>query len=702
MKNQNGYVMITVLFALFVIATVSLNLNRDGAFDSRLASNRLEISSAQLTAQAGLNHLIDKSTKLNCNNYSDILNTSFGSGVYNATISPLAGSPVRTAVNATMEDGSFAEIKNDRQIIYQPAKPIMNISTKDGSSGDTFVSNSTWFNAHNTNYSTNNTVNVGDNILSTKNYALLQFDLSNLPASVRVLSAVLQLELQNANIDSENPEISVHRILSEWDPISATYNTLDGTTSWSWPDLYASSPEGILPLTSTAAGLREVNLTELIQDWADDGSSAYGLVLVANSGVNAAYFHSAEASNTNQAPTLQIQYTCECGVDCDNNIPLPVSIAHWKLDETSGNTAYDAISSNDGDLFGPGWVDGKIDGAASFNGSSDWITVPHADELSFDPEVSISAWIYLNDSSGSLTIIGKGTTNATDEYWLGIWENEIEFGILDSGNWYGVNTLDSSLQLDKWHHIAITFSDDSDEVLFYVDGAIIGNRTLTKDFSPGNEDLTIGNSQYDEYWDGILDDIRLFDFIISPDEVAALALVGGITATKTEYLLDKFDSENFSGSDGSIAWIGDWQEVGESDGANRGDVQITRSGDREFTARVRDNDNGGEGIQREANLQACSTAKLVFEYIRTGFDVGGSDYVSISASKNGGSSWSELDRIDRPAGDPGTDSIFLTASYDITSFISKETMVRFITSPSLARLESMNIDNVEIRLTGCN
>lgn len=704
MKHQNGYVMVSVLFALFIIATVSLNLNREGAFNIRLASDKLSTSQAKLTTRAGMTHLLNKSTNLNCNNYSDISSTNFGSGVYTASISPLTGSPVSTFVSATMDDGSYAELKNENQIIYQPAKPLSSITTADSSAGDTHVSNSSWFNANDTNYSTVSYLSVGDNIFSTKNYALLKFNIDDIPSSTKVLSAQLKLNLTSANKDSGDATLSIHRILIDWDPAAATYKT-SGSNSWSWPDLYASEPASVLTLQSTAAGPREWSLTQLVQGWIDGRFPAYGFALVANDKLNMASFDSANASDSSLAPSLQIQYTCECGLYCESTTPLPVSVAHWKFDENSGATAYDSVGTNDGTTTGATWVSGQIEGGLSFNGSSDFVVIPHANELSFDKEISISAWIYLaapaTGSYANQTIIGKGTTSNTDEYWLGIWENEIEFGILDSGTWYGVSTIASDLQIGSWHHVAMTFSDHTDEALFYLDGAIVGNRTLTQDFSTDNEDILIGTSQYDEDWYGMLDDIRLFDHIISPDEVTSLALVGGITATKTKYVLDKFDEEKFSGNDGSISWTGDWQEVGESDGPTSGDVRITTVDDREFTAIVKDNDNGGEGIQRKANLQGCSSAKLAFEYKRSGFDVAGDDHVSIAASNNGGTSWTELDKIDRPAGSPASDSDFVKTSYDISSYVSNETMIRFKTSPSLGNNDSLAIDNIEIRLTGC-
>ncbi|MFC1766618.1 kelch repeat-containing protein [Planctomycetota bacterium] len=54
-------------------------------------------------------------------------------------------------------------------------------------------------------------------------------------------------------------------------------------------------------------------------------------------------------------------------------------IAHWKLDESEGDVAYDSAGLNDATLNGgPLWqpYDGIVDGALQLDGSDDWITAP--------------------------------------------------------------------------------------------------------------------------------------------------------------------------------------------------------------------------------------------------------------------------------------------------------------------------------------
>ncbi len=111
----------------------------------------------------------------------------------------------------------------------------------------------------------------------------------------------------------------------------------------------------------------------------------------------------------------------------------------------------------------------------------------------------------------------------------------------------------------------------------------------------------------------------------------------------------------------------------------------------QYRLRVRDNDGGGEGVQREADLSACAGSTLLFDYRRKSFD-SSPDYVTVDVSDNGGSSWTELERLSGPA----DESSYQSTSYDISSSMASNTRIRFMTSSSLGGTDELYVDNVEI------
>ncbi len=170
---------------------------------------------------------------------------------------------------------------------------------------------------------------------------------------------------------------------------------------------------------------------------------------------------------------------------------------------------------------------------------------------------------------------------------------------------------------------------------------------------------------------------------------------GGGGPTCAADVADDFESSDpYLGSSGSLPWTTPWLEVNESDGPGIGDEIITAHSDG-LVARVQDNDGGGEGLEREADLSAYATATLTFTYWRGGLD-DADDYVTVEMSSDGGANWTEVERITGPGSDP--DASPQSATVDVSAFISATTRLRFVTSPALAANERVYLDNVRICL----
>lgn len=203
-------------------------------------------------------------------------------------------------------------------------------------------------------------------------------------------------------------------------------------------------------------------------------------------------------------------------------------VAHWKLDDASGITAIDSEGGHDGTLTnGPNWGTGQLDGALDFDGSNDYINVPHSADLSLTNVMSFTAWVNASSYGPRYkTIISKDDGGSGSNYYFGTWRRELEFGFWSGGFFRSVFTNGLNLQTDTWYHLAATFDDTANEVLLYVNGIQVHSGSLT--FSPTvvSADLTIGNSPDGEYWDGLLDDVRLYNSVLPTSEIADLYAAG--------------------------------------------------------------------------------------------------------------------------------------------------------------------------------
>ncbi|MBW1902509.1 MAG: LamG domain-containing protein, partial [Deltaproteobacteria bacterium] len=173
------------------------------------------------------------------------------------------------------------------------------------------------------------------------------------------------------------------------------------------------------------------------------------------------------------------------------------------------------------------WVPGKIDGALDFDGGNDHVLVPHDPSLSLMNQFTVAAWIYAN--SGGLDaydlVLNKGTSGNNQNYWFGTVGDEITFGFYNGG-FREFNTSDENLQTDTWYHIAATFNNANNSVRVYLNGTEVRNWSTDRQPLTNSDDLYIGRSQYGEYWDGKLDDVRIYNRVLSEDEISVLYDLG--------------------------------------------------------------------------------------------------------------------------------------------------------------------------------
>ena len=383
-----------------------------------------------------------------------------------------------------------------------------------------------------------------------------------------------------------------------------------------------------------------------------------------------------------------------------------IPLAHWKLDDGAGPTAIDSVGSHDGALVSaPGWVAGTIDGGLDFDGIDDLV-----DAGTFDVSgtgLTMMGWFNaetIPTSDGRIVSKANGP-NATDAWW--------QLSTTDSGsNRYirmrikagGTTTTfaDSSVNLApaRWYFAVGTYDNATGAMKLYLDGAEVASASHAVggpvDTDPAVPVAIGANGTAERFFDGILDDVRIYDRAMDATEITDLFAAGGGGGgggggTCDGTFRDNFDAISFSGSDGTLPWAGDWLEVGESSGAASGDIRVLSdlSSNR---LRTRDNDSGGEGVEREADLSGAVSATLSYDYRRMNLD-SSSDYTAVEVSANGAAGpWTELTRHQGW----GTDGNYVPTSHDISGFASANTRIRFKTSSSMGGTDTVWFDNIQI------
>ena len=201
-------------------------------------------------------------------------------------------------------------------------------------------------------------------------------------------------------------------------------------------------------------------------------------------------------------------------------------VGWWKLDEGSGNTAADAGDKGlDGSLVGDtSWVDGIVAGALAFDGDGDYVDVGKDPAFDITQQITISAWIKVNAFDREWqAIITKG-----DSAWRlqrSGNNNTLQFAcsnLVVPGNRWGSISGTADVNDGRWHHTAGTYNGS--QICLYVDGKLDVSSTASGTIKINNQPVYIGENaeRPTRFWNGLIDDVRLYSYDLSADEVAKL------------------------------------------------------------------------------------------------------------------------------------------------------------------------------------
>ncbi|UCE37668.1 MAG: DUF2341 domain-containing protein, partial [Thermoplasmata archaeon] len=164
-------------------------------------------------------------------------------------------------------------------------------------------------------------------------------------------------------------------------------------------------------------------------------------------------------------------------------------------------------------------VNGRIDGAFSFDGTDDYLYRDNYCSQSLDAgysDFTIEAWVQL-DSSVSVnypTIVEKGgTASNVAGYWLFDYNSNNDFRMYfgdGDGSNRAYTDSKGNIEDDQWHHVVVTVDRDG-PAIFYIDGKLDNLKAASskdgKDISSPSRDFRISDAA--DTWDGLIDEARV-------------------------------------------------------------------------------------------------------------------------------------------------------------------------------------------------
>lgn len=183
---------------------------------------------------------------------------------------------------------------------------------------------------------------------------------------------------------------------------------------------------------------------------------------------------------------------------------------------------------NDGTVNGTTLVNGQFGRALEFNGVDDYVEITAPSSLAGISDITLQAWIKPDSKQNGGIISNDITYSSKKGYDFFLWvaggihgRLYIDFG---NGNTLGRIWWDipDSEWYGEWHHVAATW--DREHIYLYVDGVEVSDVSYFGTYSDPAKPTLIGAINYLDpahyYYDGFIDEVRIWDCALTAEEIA--------------------------------------------------------------------------------------------------------------------------------------------------------------------------------------
>ena len=209
----------------------------------------------------------------------------------------------------------------------------------------------------------------------------------------------------------------------------------------------------------------------------------------------------------------------------------PGPVGYWRFEEQTGTVAYDASgnfnnATNTAALM-PAWTSGgKIGGALSFNGSSNYLMAPNNATTNITSNQTVSVWVKSSTYVASADIVQRWANDAaTQKVWrlatatlYGTASVFLRVSSDGTTNSREVGVVSSSVIDGKWHNINAVY--DGSAISFYLDGALASSTPYSSGlYSYPSNKVIIGTCTTvgapcgsGSYFNGLIDEVKIYNY----------------------------------------------------------------------------------------------------------------------------------------------------------------------------------------------
>ena len=205
-------------------------------------------------------------------------------------------------------------------------------------------------------------------------------------------------------------------------------------------------------------------------------------------------------------------------------------VGWWKLNDAAGQTVVKdwSASGNTGtsanNITSATGYTGVANTAMSFNGTSDWVDLGNATILNPTTAMTVSIWIKGNSISAAAFYIGRDDETDGRAYAVGLLNSRLQLQINGLAT---INNQGATLTNGVWYHV-VAVGDSSSGWKLYLNGVVDGTAGwVTPNSVVAN--TNIGRRSYsgsEGYFNGSISDVRIYNRVLSANEVKGLYIRG--------------------------------------------------------------------------------------------------------------------------------------------------------------------------------
>ena len=205
-------------------------------------------------------------------------------------------------------------------------------------------------------------------------------------------------------------------------------------------------------------------------------------------------------------------------------------LGYWRFDETNGSIATDASGqAHNGSLSNtPAWTSGPGRRYLKFNGVNQFVDVGGLPNLNVQVTAACWARSHVTNWNAAGFLLSRRPQFVLHPWLNPAGSNRVSLIVTRPDNTEASADVDlatfPSFSITNWHHYAGTYDATSGQIRLYVDGFLRAATNITPTLLRTNTGpLQMGKDvTYSRYFNGDIDEARLYNRVLSPNEIFAL------------------------------------------------------------------------------------------------------------------------------------------------------------------------------------